>query len=97
MPLGMQCVEIGLRRQDETLVLEHFRNQFRVVAVLLLVSIVVVLPHIRDVFQKEHRQYIVFVDGRIDGAAKDIAGFPDGAIDDGLFEGAFAHVRCQMN
>jgi len=63
-------------------------DQLRVVAVLLLVFVVMVLPDIGQVFEKQHGQDIVLVDAGIDGAAEGVAGVPDGLIDFAL-----VHVR----
>ena len=56
----------------------------------LLVVVVVVLPDIGDVLQEQHRQDVVLVDARIDGAAKGVAGGPDGRVDAVLADGRLA-------
>ena len=69
-------VKTGLWRQYETFVFHHFMDEFWLIAVLRFVIVVVVLPYIGDVFEKEHGQDEIFIRVRADGATKDIAGVP---------------------
>jgi hypothetical protein len=77
---GLVATQIDLR-QVEALVAQHLLEQFGLVAVFLLVRIVVVLPHIRDVLEEEHGQDEVLVDAGIYGATEAVAGVPDGLVD----------------
>ena len=82
----MQRVEVGAIRKNEALVLQHFKDQFPLVAILRLVALIVILPHIADVFQEEHRENEILVDRRIDRASERVARFPDRLVDVFLFE-----------
>ena len=77
----IQGVKIGALRQYKTLVFHHFGNQFWLVAVLLLIIFIVILPHIGDVFQKQHGQDEIFISVRANRAAKGVAGRPHSVVD----------------
>ncbi len=54
---------------------------FFVLAVLGFVLVVVVSPHVRDIFDEQHHQDIVLVFGGIDRTAEGVAGFPEDVVD----------------
>ena len=56
--------------------LHHFFDEFRLVAVLCFVAVVVILPDIGDVLEEQHGQDEVLVGVGADGTAEDIAGTP---------------------
>ena len=73
----MQGVEAGTGRQYKTLVLEHFLDQLRVVTILLFVVVVMVLPDIGHVLQKQHGQDKVLVNAGVHRATESVARGPD--------------------
>ncbi|MNH07480.1 hypothetical protein D3C79_668730 [compost metagenome] len=81
MATFMEGVEAGLFRQHETLVLEHLFDQLRLVAVLFLVTVIVILPDIGNIFQEQHGEDEVFVAVGADSTPEGIAGRPEGLVD----------------
>ena len=49
-----------------------------------LVTGLVVLPHVADVFQEQQSKHIILVDGGIDDAPKGVTSAPCGSVDFGL-------------
>src|SRR5690606_34212663 len=70
---------------------EHLLDQLGVVAVLRLVVVVVILPDVADVFQKQHRQDVVLVDARVHRSAEGVAGGPYGGVDGVLADWGRGH------
>lgn len=89
----VQGVEAGTGRQYKALALHHLLDQLRLIAVGFHIFLVVVLLHIGDVLEEQHGEDKVFVGIGTDGAAKGIAGIPQGFVDAvlaDLFGGAIA-------
>jgi len=76
-----QAVEIRLFRQHKTLGLHQLGDQLRLVPMLGLVGVVMILPDIADVFEKQHGEDVVLVDTGIDDAAEAVASTPYGLVD----------------
>ena len=77
----VQGVETSRFGQYKALVFHHLFDEFRLVAVLGLVAIVVILPYIGDVLEKQHGEDEVFVSIGADGATEGIAGVPQRFVD----------------
>ena len=78
--LAIECMN-GLLRQHKTLGFHHLSNQFRLITIFTLITIIMVLPHIRDVFQKQHGENEIFVSIGTDGAAEHITRSPQCFVD----------------
>ncbi|SJN53285.1 hypothetical protein BQ6471_00364 [Vibrio gazogenes] len=63
-------------RDDKTLIFHHLFNELWFITVLCFVTIVMVLPYIRYVLQKQHGQDEVFVSVCTDGTAESVASGP---------------------
>ena len=81
VPVAMKIIEARALRQDELLLRHHGFDEVRMVAVLGLVALVVVLPHIRNVFQEQHGEHVVLVDRGVDRAPEGVARRPCRLID----------------
>ena len=76
--------------QYKALALHHLFDKLWRIAVLLLVAVVMVLPDIRDVLQEQHGEDEILVGIGADGATEDIAGAPNGVVDNVLID-LFGH------
>ena len=83
----IQGIETGDGRQHKAFAFHHFGNQFRLIAVFHLIAFVMILPHIRDVFEEQHGEDEIFVRVGTDRATKGIAGRPQGFVDAVLADG----------
>ncbi|MNE68375.1 hypothetical protein D3C80_1640340 [compost metagenome] len=81
MAMLVECVEAGITRQHETLVLEHFLDQLRLITVFFFIVVVVILPDIANVLKEQHGEDEIFVGIRTDGAAKNVTGCPQRLVD----------------
>ena len=82
----IQGIKAGCFRQNKALIFHHLVDEFRLVAVLGLVAIVVILPYIGDVLQEQHGEDEVFVGVGTDGATKGITGAPQGFVNTVLID-----------
>ena len=89
----IEGIEAGLFGQHKALALHHLFDKLWRVAVLLLVAVVMVLPDIRDVLQEQHGEDEILVGIGADGATEDIAGAPNGVVDNVLID-LFGHKGC---
>ncbi|MNP59715.1 hypothetical protein D3C76_1547330 [compost metagenome] len=94
MALFIQRIVAGVAWQHEALVLEHFLDQLRLVAILFTIIVVVILPDIADVLEEQHGQDEIFVGVGADCAAEDIASRPERLVDVVLFY--FATHGCSL-
>src|SRR5690606_18873240 len=77
----VQGIETGRFGQYKALVFHHLFDEFRLVAVLSFVVVVVILPYIGDVLEEQHGEDEVFVSIGADGATEGIAGVPQRFVD----------------
>ena len=87
----VQGIKIRLLGQHKALGFHHLSNQFRLVTIFFFIAIVMVLPHIRDVFQKQHGENEVFVGVGTDGATEYIACSPQRFVD-GVLVNLIGHL-----
>ena len=78
--------EVGTLGQGEALLL-HQESDLLLVAVLLHEPGVLIIVDIRHEFQEQHDKDEVLVHAGVDGAAKGVAGRPDGLVDLFLVDG----------
>jgi hypothetical protein len=82
--LRVQFAEARAFGQHEPVPFEAAQDAFFIIAEFAFERIVMFLPGVRDVFQEQHDQQVVFVFAGVDGASEGVAGFPEHAVDFGL-------------
>lgn len=79
--LLIQRIIVRAGWQHEFLVTHPPQQALFILSELLLVLLIMVAPHIRNVFQEQHHQNVVLMLRRVHRPAKRVAGLPENGID----------------
>jgi hypothetical protein len=79
--LIVEGIKIAVVREYEALTCHTAADALLILAILLAIQRVMIVPHIRNIFEEQHYQDIVFVLGRIDRAPERVTGAPENTID----------------